>query len=160
MALLVFIAIFSAGCSTPGPEGALRAEMEDAGLSEASIECFVDAFNVSSMSEIDALTDAEGEAASECLGQVFDELFTGAFEGAFDELGAGDWEAADGDFGDFPNRADMDELAEHCRDGDNAACDDLWLVSPIDSPQEQLAESCGGRSNEPRMGSCEFWLDD
>ena len=50
-------------------------------------------------------------------------------------------------------------MADSCRGGDNAACDDLWLQSPIGSAEEAVAETCGGRSDEPRMGSCEFWLD-
>ena len=158
--LLVSIALLAAACSTPGPEDALRAEMAEAGVSDASIECFVDAFDVASMAEIDALTEADSEAAGECLGQVFEELFTDAFAEGFEELADGDWEVSEGDVSGFPSRDDMEELAEQCRNGDNAACDDLWLVSPIDSAEEALAESCGGRSTEPRMGSCEFWLDD
>ncbi len=135
--LLVSIALLVAACSS-GPEDALRAEMEEAGLSATSIECFVDAFDVGSMAEIDALTEAESEAAGECLGQVFEELFTDAFAEGFEELADGDWEVSEGDVGDFPSRDDMEELAEQCRNGDNAACDDLWLVSPIDSAEEAL----------------------
>lgn len=157
--LFVSIALLVAACSS-GPEDALRAEMEESGLSATSIECFVDAFDVGSMAELDALTEVESEAAAECLGQVFEELFTDAFAEGFEELATGDWEATEGDASGFPSRDDMDELAERCRNDDNAACDDLWLVSPIDSAEEALAERCGGRSTEPRMGSCEFWLDD
>ena len=160
VALLASIALLAAACSTPGPEDALRAEMAEAGVSDASIECFVDAFDVASMAEIDALTEADSEAAGECLGQVFEELFAGAFDEVFEELATGEWETSEDDVSGFPSRDDMEELAEQCRNGDNAACDDLWLVSPIDSIEEALAESCGGRSTEPHMGSCEFWLDD
>ena len=68
-------------------------------------------------------------------------------------FGEGD-EGLSFDFGDSTDPAELDALADQCRNGDDAACDDLWLTSPIDSPEEQLAESCGGRSTEPRMGSC------
>ncbi len=143
-------------CSASGPEVQLRAEMADAGFSDATIDCFVDTFDLSNPSELAGLDE---EAAGECVGQVLDELFTEAFEDAFEDLGSGEWDVSDGDAAGFPSRDDMDQLVEQCRAGDNEACDDLWLVSPIDSPEETLAESCGGRSTEPRMGSCAFWLD-
>ena len=155
VAVLGLIAIAGAACSA-GPEVELRIEMQQAGFSDSSIECFVDAFDVASLAELDELDIADGESAGDCVGQVFEELLTQAFE----DLDSGDWVVNEEDGDGFPSRDDMDQLVEQCRSGDNAACDDLWLVSPFDSPEEALAESCGGRSTEPRMGTCAFWLDE
>lgn len=140
-------------CSTGGPEAELRAEMEAAGLSGESIDCLVDAFDISSLAQLEEGSLPTDAAAGECVRLVFAEMFAGAFE----ELGDAGWDTADGSLLGDEN---MDVLADACRNGDNEACDDLWLVSPIGSPEEELAEKCGGRSPEPRMGSCSFWLDD
>ena len=158
IAATLVMAVAIAACAGGGPEAELRADLEATGLSNESIDCLVEAFGIASLTELENLTPSTDVASSECVGQVLAELFAGAFDEAFDDLASGDWEVT-GD-GDAPSRDDMEALAEQCRNGDNEACDDLWLVSPIDSPEEQLAESCGGRSTEPRMGSCSFWLDD
>ena len=78
---------------------------------------------------------------------------------SFAEGFGGDEDDLSFDFGDPTDPAELDALVDSCRTGDNAACDDLWLSSPIGSFEEDLAESCGGRSTEPRMGSCEMFLD-
>ena len=157
LAVAATLTMALAACSNGGPEAQLRADMEEAGFSDASIQCLIDAFDIANISDLEDLQPPPDAASSECVAQVFAEMFAGAFDEAFDDLAAGDWEVSDGQ---APTRDDMGQLAEDCRNGDNAACDDLWLVSPIDSPEERLAESCGGRSSEPRMGSCAFWLDD
>ncbi|RFU22894.1 chromosomal replication initiator protein DnaA [Geodermatophilus marinus] len=55
-----------------------------------------------------------------------------------------------GDLGDDPG---FDALAESCFGGDWAACDELYLGTPVGSEYEAYAETCGGR-NEPDGGSC------
>lgn len=158
MAVLVALAATAAACSSNGAQDAVRADMEEAGLSEESIECMLDAFDGANIdfAGLDGATVPPDAVTSECVGRAFEDMFAGALDEAFADLSSGDWETPPGD---FPSHDDMDELAEACRNGDNAACDNLWLVSPFDSPEEALAESCGGRSPTPRMGSCELWLD-
>lgn len=157
-AVIVGLMVAGAGCSTNSVEAGVRADLAASGLSDESIECLLDAFDLEELGsgQVGAGTLIPDAATSECVGAVFAEMFADAFEGAFDDLSI---DPGDVSYGDGPSRDDMDELVESCRAGDNEACDDLWLVSPIGSPEEDLAESCGGRSEEPLMGSCAFWLD-
>lgn len=46
--------------------------------------------------------------------------------------------------------ARLDELQDACRDGDQQACDDLWIESPTDSEYEAFAEE--HRVCEPEYG--------
>jgi hypothetical protein len=50
-----------------------------------------------------------------------------------------------GDLGDGPA---FDALAESCFDGDMAACDILYLETPVDSNSEAYGDTCGGREEE------------
>lgn len=70
-----------------------------------------------------------------------EELENGS-DGRFDEVvPTGDPTAPEG-LGDDP---DYQPLAEACFAGDLAACDDLYVNSPIGSDYEAYAQSCGGR---------------
>jgi hypothetical protein len=40
---------------------------------------------------------------------------------------------------------ELDALWDACADGDDAACDELYLESPIGSAYEAFGDSCGGR---------------
>lgn len=152
------------------PTGAgLREELAAAGLSDATIACVLDAAEASGLDlrELDPSASASPAAAAalapclddlmnEMFGQLGDEMgdaFTDGFEDFFDENGP------TFDFGEPTSQAELDRLADACRGGDNAACDDLWISSPIDSPEERLAESCGGRASEPHYATCELFLD-
>ncbi len=44
-------------------------------------------------------------------------------------------------------------LAEDCANGDDAACDELWISSSVGSDFEDYAETCGGRG-ERGFGTC------
>lgn len=50
---------------------------------------------------------------------------------------------------------DFSALIDECEGGDMAACDELYFATPIDSPEEEIGATCGGRSDEPLNGSCE-----
>jgi hypothetical protein len=55
---------------------------------------------------------------------------------------------------------DLDELVDACGNGDLAACDELFLATPIDSPEEDFAQTCGGLVAEPIVsGFCEDVFD-
>ena len=56
--------------------------------------------------------------------------------------------AAEGVEGEF------DALVESCEGGNNADCDELYLQTPVGSPEEQVGATCGGRSEEPLNGGC------
>lgn len=94
-----------------------------------------------------------------CLEEIFNEMFSEGFAELEADM-AEAFEDFDSDgaiaFNDSVD-ADLGALVTSCEGGDNAACDDLWLASPIDSAEEQIAENCGGRAQERRMGTCEFW---
>jgi hypothetical protein len=51
-----------------------------------------------------------------------------------------------------------DALVEACDGGDNAACDELYRNTPVDSPAERTGATCGGRADEPLNGNCESVL--
>lgn len=50
---------------------------------------------------------------------------------------------------------DFSALIDACEGGDMAACDELYFATPIDSPEEEIGATCGGRSDEELNGSCE-----
>lgn len=57
-----------------------------------------------------------------------------------------DADAAD-DFG-LGGDEQIQSLITDCQDGSDMACDILYSTSPVDSPAEEVALSCGGRSDE------------
>jgi hypothetical protein len=150
--ILAVLIVLSTACASP--EGQIRDQLRADGLTDESIDCVIDGL---------ADADAGGNVSQpgSCLDDALTQLFTSEFADLDDELTAAFDDAFSGIESSSPSAApiDMKTLARQCRAGDNAACDDLWLTSPIDSPGERLAESCGGRSDERRMGSCEFWLE-
>lgn len=44
--------------------------------------------------------------------------------------------------------------AAECRDGDMAACDDLYFGTPLGHPYETYGSTCGGRLDEDTWGGC------
>jgi hypothetical protein len=69
-----------------------------------------------------------------------------------------DWDAA-GPYG-YGDDPDLDRLYEACRDGDMAACDDLYWLSPYASEYESFAASCGGTQAEDVWGYCSWYAED
>lgn len=59
--------------------------------------------------------------------------------------------------GDFDD-AEFDGLAAECFDGDLAACDELFRVTPVGSAAEAYGSTCGGRLEDGVSGSCEELL--
>ncbi|MGY1672374.1 hypothetical protein [Geodermatophilus sp. SYSU D00710] len=51
-------------------------------------------------------------------------------------------------------------LAQSCFDGDLATCDELWRVTPVDSPYEDYAGTCAGRVEYEGGGTCQARLGD
>ena len=60
-------------------------------------------------------------------------------------------EAASFGYGDD---AELDVLYEACRDGDGAACDELFFDSPFGSEYEDFGNTCGGRDGQDEDGFC------
>ena len=48
----------------------------------------------------------------------------------------------------------IDGLVADCGGGDNAACDELFLITPVGSKLELFGTTCGGRSDDELAGSC------
>lgn len=68
------------------------------------------------------------------------------------------WEAIGPErYGDDPT---LDRLYDQCRDGDMAACDDLYWQSPYFSDYESFAASCGETQPEPVWGYCTWYAED
>lgn len=163
-ALAVVVCLLASACSSP--EDQVRADMLAEGMSEESVDCIIDSFAEAGIDLEDSVptsaipTEAQAAMAG-CLELMFNDVFSEGFAemeadmaDAFDDFDPDDAIA----FNDSAD-VDMGALVSSCQAGDNAACDDLWLASPIGSAEEQIAENCGGRAQEKRMGSCEFWLD-
>ncbi|QGG94980.1 DUF2510 domain-containing protein [Actinomarinicola tropica] len=55
-------------------------------------------------------------------------------------------------YGDDPS---LDVLWEECEAGDGAACDDLYMESPVGSEYEEFGRSCGGRQEDGSFDWCE-----
>ncbi|MBL8776951.1 MAG: serine/threonine protein kinase [Acidimicrobiales bacterium] len=52
----------------------------------------------------------------------------------------------------------IDSLIASCGGGDNAACDELFRITPVGSKLELFGTTCGGRSDVNQSGSCESVL--
>lgn len=132
--------------------GRLTAEQDTAMLA-VTLECvddlsevpsFVDAFIAGAADEGVTLSTAEARCAIEAAGgedQAADIaacLDTGA-------------DAGSGDYGDDPI---LDLLWDSCASGNNQACDELAITSPIDSGYETFARECGGRRDTPADRGC------
>jgi hypothetical protein len=167
-ALAIGIAVLATACSSP--EDDVRADLLAEGLSETSVDCVISSFEDAGV-DLDNLDDTSDLppgaefAMAGCMEGIFAEMFSEGFEEFGDEM-AEAFEDLETDFDSddaiaFTDNSEVDlgALVTSCQAGDNAACDDLWLASPFDSEEEQIAENCGGRAVEKRMGSCEFWLD-
>ncbi|MGY1727093.1 hypothetical protein ACI79J_08965 [Geodermatophilus sp. SYSU D01062] len=48
----------------------------------------------------------------------------------------------------------FDGDARDCQAGDMAACDDLYLETPVDDPYETYGSTCGGRLDDETYGGC------
>ena len=167
LASLLVAALLVTACSSA--EDDLRAELLAEGLSESSVDCIITSFEEAGidLDDIDdkvepppgaevAMAGCMSEILGEMFGEAFDELGTELSE-SFADLDS-DFDP-DGAIALTDSDVDLGPLVASCQAGDNAACDELWISSPIGSDEERVAESCGGRSSETRMGSCEFWLD-
>jgi hypothetical protein len=70
-----------------------------------------------------------------------------------DEQGSGD--LPDGQQpGDLGDGDEFDALAESCFEGDMAACDYLYVGTPVDSNSEAYGDTCGGREDADSTASC------
>jgi hypothetical protein len=49
---------------------------------------------------------------------------------------------------------DFAELRRECGGGDDAACDELYLLSPDRSLDEEYGSTCGGRTEDELAGAC------
>ena len=113
----------------------------------ATIESFIDSFIAGAAEEGTELSRNEARCAIRAL--------DAEDQGAAIRACLGD-RASDGDFGDDPV---LDLLAEQCRRGNDQACDELHVTSPIGSEYEAYGRTCGGRAPEGAEPSCFDELD-
>ena len=57
---------------------------------------------------------------------------------------------------EYEDLAGFDELARQCESGFLVACDALYVVAPLRSPDEALAATCGGLREAPYVIPC--WI--
>lgn len=108
----------------------------------ATVEGFVDSFIAGAAEEGTTLTRDEARCAIRALDADDQDAAILACLGD---------RAGEGDFGDDPV---LDLLVEQCRRGNNQACDELHVTSPIGSEYEAYGRTCGGRAPEGAEPSC------
>ena len=108
----------------------------------ATVEGFVDSFIAGAAEEGTELTRDEARCAIRALEADDQDAAIRACLG--DRSG-------DGEFGDDPV---LDLLVEQCRRGNNQACDELHVTSPIGSEYEEYGRTCGGRAPDGAAPSC------
>lgn len=141
---------------------------EEALQSEAGEECSGDVFEdytgvsfLETSINISLITPSDeswsgGDRETICVastGETVDESFRNngdAFPLATDTPG-------DGSGGDT-SLEDFADLVGECEGGDNAACDELYRDTPAGSEAETVGATCGGRSDERLLGTCESEL--
>lgn len=109
----------------------------------------------------------QGDRETICVaavpGETVDESFEGNGEDFPLESGSDDSDDSDDSGGSSGSGEDtsLDDFAddvEDCEGGDLAACDQLYLETPVGSEAEAVGASCGGQSDTPLNGSCESEL--
>ncbi|MCH1450202.1 MAG: hypothetical protein L7U66_00220 [Acidimicrobiales bacterium] len=124
----------------------------EGGGTEAAGICMLDAFEDAGIDASELADPANEEPSPDVLAAIFScsaELFEG-------DLFGGDGVFSDADtYGDDP---DLDALWDDCDAGDDVACDDLYLRSPIGSDYESFGSTCGERESIDQFGNCS--LDD
>lgn len=141
----------------------------ESNLSDSDAECVADFF-VDELGE-DAFDGVDFDAA-EAPKQI-DEAFTengpaaiekcnideSAFGGTTDTTeGSTDTTDGSGEEGSYGSDPEFDALYDDCKDGDYAACDELFFSSPTGSEYEAFGDTCGER-NEP-SGECVALYED
>jgi len=112
------------------------------------------------------LDGIEGLCADAVSGQEFlqcDFLFFEAAPGSaqqtFGGSCAGTIDGSDGTCGiTNDSGSTVDDLVANCGGGDNAACDELFLITPVGSRLELFGDNCAGRSVDEN-GGCVASLD-
>ena len=125
---------------------------DDEALNELANQCFEG--DMEACDDLFAQTpvDSDLEAYSQTCGGRIDEV-DGSPRCAARFVSAGEAQEP-GDFDD----AEFDGLAADCFDGDLAACDELFRVTPVGSAAEAYGSTCGGRLEDGVSGSCEDLL--
>ncbi|MFQ5557678.1 MAG: hypothetical protein ACE5GB_09270 [Acidimicrobiales bacterium] len=131
--------------------------LDDPASNEYFVEGFIGGFEGSAGFQIDRPT-------AECLIDTFVDLgieYDSLIAGDFDEFQTAALTACLGDaldpagdasaYGDDP---DLDALYDECAAGDDAACDELYLTSPIESEYEEFGATCGNRVFGAAPGGC------
>jgi hypothetical protein len=60
---------------------------------------------------------------------------------------------------EFDVDIDLDALETECLAGDMFSCDQLYIYTPIGSPEEEIGRSCGGLERESRTCVVDHGLD-
>lgn len=147
--------LLSGACSST--EEQFRDSLIDDGFSEEQADCTIDGLEEAGIDPADLTDENLGdddppiealEITAACfLGMDLAEMQ----EGIVDDAGIGGSDAAVDDYGDDP---ELDAMFESCRDGDGAACDDLYFTSPFNSRYEDFGNTCGGRFIDDPPVSC------
>jgi hypothetical protein len=111
--------------------------------------------NVEPEGSASALADACEEGDDAACDQLYEESPIGSPEEELGSTCGGRQEPQFGSCVDDPDEVAMlEQLVDDCTAGDNAACDELYIESPIGSEEEVLGSTCAGRSDEELFGDC------
>ncbi len=133
-------------------DGAMTAE-QDTRMMAVALECiedlgripaFVESFIAGAAEEGVSLTEAEARCAIDALA---DTAGTTAIADCLDR-------ATDDSNANYGDDEVLDLLWDACDAGNNQACDELHLTSPLGSGYEDFARTCGGRLTDSPEAGC------
>ena len=158
--IAAIVALLAGACSST--EEQFRDSLIDDGFSEEQADCTLDGLEEAGIDPADLTDEALGddepplealEITAACfMGMDLDEMQETIADADTGSSGSGSSDPAVDDYGDDP---ELDAMFESCRDGDGAACDDLYFSSPLDSRYEDFGNTCGGRFIDNPPFSCE-----
>jgi serine/threonine protein kinase len=131
---------------------------DDPALDELAVDCSEGDMEACDDLYVQSPVDTNYEDYGNSCGGRLPDGAAGSCEVELAEDGGGDpVEATEIPFalGDDP---ELDTLATSCSEGDLAACDSLFVESPLDSNYEDYGNSCGGRLPDGAGGTCESEL--
>lgn len=132
------IGLLVAACGSDSDDLEQLIREADPSVDDGTVECIIDELEARGLSADDVSDAAEGR----------DTMPRGA-QAAFDACVSAtvtEATAPEQPIDAYGSDATLDGLWDACDAGDAAACDELYLRSPIGSEYEDFGETCGGRS--------------
>ena len=153
--IAAIVALFAGACSST--EEQFRDSLIEDGFTEEQADCTLEGLEDAGIDPADLTDDALGDAeppaeAVEITAACFLGLSLDEMQETIDDADSGS--LTDPAIDDYGDDAALDALFDSCRDGDGAACDELYFTSPFGSRYEAYGNTCGGRFTDNPPLSC------